>query len=75
MLKIIDRKEARKMDRYAQYAMVSSEEAIKMPILTSRLDKDRAGVIWGSGMGGLETFKLKFLILLVIHVSIVFIPK
>jgi hypothetical protein len=49
-----------------------------MPILTSRLDKDRAGVIWGSGIGGLETFKLKFLILLPEmehHVSIRFYPK
>jgi 3-oxoacyl-[acyl-carrier-protein] synthase II len=34
------------MDRYAQYAMVSSDEAIK-DVLTSKIDKDRAGVIWG----------------------------
>jgi 3-oxoacyl-[acyl-carrier-protein] synthase II len=56
MLNFIDRKKARKMDRYAQYAMVSSEEAIKDANFNfEKLDKDRAGVIWGSGIGGLET--------------------
>lgn len=54
----IDRKEARKMDRYAQYAMVSSEEAVKDANFDfDKLDKDRVGVIWGSGIGGLETFQ------------------
>lgn len=54
----IERKEARKMDRYAQYALVSSEEAIKDAGFDhDKLDKDRAGVIWGSGIGGLETFQ------------------
>ena len=54
----IDRKEARKMDRYAQYAMVSSEEAVKDANFNlDTLDKDRVGVIWGSGIGGLETFQ------------------
>lgn len=54
----IDRKEARKMDRYAQYAMVSSEEAVKdAGFDLDKVDKDRIGVIWGSGIGGLETFQ------------------
>jgi 3-oxoacyl-[acyl-carrier-protein] synthase II len=53
-----DRKEARKMDRYAQYAMVSSDEAVKDANFDfEKLDKDRVGVIWGSGIGGLETFQ------------------
>ncbi|MBP1838495.1 beta-ketoacyl-ACP synthase II [Formosa algae] len=54
----LDRKEARKMDRFTQYAMVASDEAI----LDSKLDLDtinklRVGVIWGAGIGGLETFQ------------------
>jgi 3-oxoacyl-[acyl-carrier-protein] synthase II len=58
----LDRKEARKMDRYAQYAMVSSEEAINDAGFNfEKLDKDRAGVIWGSGIGGLETFQIEML--------------
>jgi 3-oxoacyl-[acyl-carrier-protein] synthase II len=58
----IDRKEARKMDRYAQYAMVSSEEAMKDANFDlDTIDKDRAGVIWGSGIGGLETFQIEVL--------------
>ncbi|MBJ2176170.1 beta-ketoacyl-ACP synthase II [Aureibaculum sp. A20] len=53
-----DRKEARKMDKFTQYAMVASDEAI----LDSGLDletinKERVGVIWGAGIGGLETFQ------------------
>ena len=58
----IDRKEARKMDRYAQYAMVSSDEAVKDANFDfDTLDKDRIGVIWGSGIGGLETFQIEML--------------
>ncbi|KAB1156044.1 beta-ketoacyl-ACP synthase II [Flavobacterium luteum] len=54
----LDRKEARKMDRYAQYAMVSAEEAVNDAKFDfENLDKDRVGVIWGSGIGGLETFQ------------------
>ena len=54
----IDRKLARKMDKFSQYAMVASDEAI----LDSKLDLDklnklRVGVIWGAGIGGLETFQ------------------
>lgn len=58
----LDRKEARKMDRYAQYAMVTSEEAVADANFNfEKLDKDRVGVIWGSGIGGLETFQIEML--------------
>ena len=58
----IDRKEARKMDRYAQYAIVTADEAVKDAGLNlEKLDKDRVGVIWGSGIGGLETFQNEML--------------
>lgn len=54
----LDRKEARKMDKFTQYAMVASEEAIKDSGLDlDKEDKDRIGVIWGAGIGGLETFQ------------------
>ena len=54
----MDRKEARKLDKFAQYASVVSDEAIKDAHLdVDKLDKDRVGVIWGSGIGGLETFQ------------------
>ena len=57
-LETLDRKEARKYDRFAQYALVSTAEAIADSGLdVERLDKDRVGVIWGAGIGGLETFQ------------------
>jgi 3-oxoacyl-[acyl-carrier-protein] synthase II len=53
-----DRKEARKMDLFAQYAVVAADEAIRDANLNlDTIDKDRAGVIWGAGIGGLETFQ------------------
>ncbi|CAL68323.1 beta-ketoacyl-ACP synthase II [Christiangramia forsetii] len=53
-----DRKEARKLDRFAQYAMVSADEAIQdSGIDLNTVDKYRVGVIWGAGIGGLETFQ------------------
>lgn len=52
-----DRKEARKMDLYAQYAHIAADEAIKDSGLDlNTVDKDRVGVIWSSGIGGIETF-------------------
>jgi len=54
----MDRKLSRKMDRFAQYAIVSSDEAIKdAQIDLEKSDRDRIGVIWGAGIGGLETFQ------------------
>ena len=54
----LDRKEARKMDRFTQYAMVASDEAILDAGLDlEQINKFRVGVIWGAGIGGLETFQ------------------
>jgi len=53
-----DRKEARKYDPYAQYAMIAAEQAVKdCGIDLEKVDKERIGVIWASGIGGLETFE------------------
>lgn len=52
-----DRKESRKMDRYAQYAHIAADEAVRNAGLDPEAtDKDRCGVIWASGIGGIETF-------------------
>ncbi len=57
-LEHFNRKEARKLDRFAQYALVSSDEAIADANFNlDELDKFRVGVIWGAGIGGLETFQ------------------
>ena len=54
----MDRKEARKLDPFSQYAMVVADEAIKDANLNiAELNQDRVGVIWGSGIGGLLTFQ------------------
>ena len=53
-----DRKEARKMDPFTQYALIAADEAIKHANISSgNVDPDRTGVIWGSGIGGLKTFQ------------------
>jgi 3-oxoacyl-[acyl-carrier-protein] synthase II len=55
---IFGSKEARKMDAYTQYAVVAADEAVRDAGLNlERVDRDRAGVIWGSGVGGLQTFQ------------------
>ena len=52
-----DRKEARKLDLFAQFALVAAEEAMKDSKLDlEAIDHDKAGVIWGSGIGGISTF-------------------
>ena len=57
-LNFMDRKEARKCDRFAQYALVTTDEAIQDAGLDfDKEDRDRIGVIWGAGIGGLETFQ------------------
>jgi 3-oxoacyl-[acyl-carrier-protein] synthase II len=54
----IDRKEARKLDQFSQYAMVSAREAMAdSELMESNPNVDRIGVIWGSGIGGLKTFQ------------------
>ena len=52
-----DRKEANKLDLYSQYALVATDEAIKDSGLNlDKVNKERVGVIWASGVGGIETF-------------------
>ena len=54
----LDRKEARKMDRYTQLALIAAKQAVedsKMDLETE--DKDRIGVVYGVGIGGIKTFE------------------
>lgn len=54
----LDRKEARKIDRYCQFALIASDEAVKdAGISKDNVDPDRVGVIFASGIGGLITFQ------------------
>lgn len=54
----IDRKDARKMDRYTHFAMVSADQAvIDSGVDLEKINRNRVGVIWGSGIGGLKTFQ------------------
>jgi len=54
----LDRKEARKIDQFTQYALVSAMEAVEHSgILAASPNLDRIGVVWGSGIGGLKTFQ------------------
>jgi len=54
----LDKKEARKLDPFVQYALVSTDEAVKDGNFDfSQLDTNRIGVIWGSGIGGFKTFQ------------------
>lgn len=53
-----DRKEARKLDLFAQFALIAAEQAIQDAGITpENIDLDMAGVIWGAGIGGLQTFQ------------------
>lgn len=55
---IMDPKDARRLDRYAQFSMCVAKEALEDSALNlEQEDKDRIGVIWGSGMGGLRSFE------------------
>ena len=57
-----DRKEARKLDPFTQYAMIAADEAISdADLQIEKLDKYRVGVFWGAGIGGLETFQNQIL--------------
>jgi len=52
-----DRKEARKLDRFSQFALVAANEAVlQAGLLNEEVNRDRVGVIWGSGIGGMITF-------------------
>ena len=53
----LERKEAIKLDRFCQFAMIATNEAFEDSELgVEKIDSDRAGVIWGSGIGGMNTF-------------------
>lgn len=57
----MDRKEARKLDRFAQIALVASDQAVAdAGISKDNVDPDRVGVIFASGIGGLVTFRKKY---------------
>ncbi len=57
--KYFDRKEANKLDLFAQYAHIASDEAIAdSGLIPDKINKERVGVIWASGIGGIETFYL-----------------
>jgi 3-oxoacyl-[acyl-carrier-protein] synthase II len=57
--KFFDRKEANKLDLYSQYALIATDEALTDSGLNlEKIDKERVGVIWASGVGGIETFYL-----------------
>ncbi|MBM7579761.1 beta-ketoacyl-ACP synthase II [Jeotgalibacillus terrae] len=56
----LERKEARKMDRFTHYAIVASREAVKDSALDISSNADRIGVWIGSGIGGMETFEKQF---------------
>lgn len=51
-----DRKEGRKLDLFAQYALIAAKEAIENANFLDTIDKNEVGVIWGSGIGGITTF-------------------
>lgn len=57
-LNYFDKKEAKKMDRNTQFGLVAAREAVSHSrLMEGDVDKNRVGVIWGSGIGGLETFE------------------
>lgn len=54
---LLDKKEARKLDRFAHFALAAADEAIRdAGFDLEKMDKDQTGVIWGSGIGGIKTF-------------------
>ncbi|SDJ76661.1 3-oxoacyl-[acyl-carrier-protein] synthase II [Catalinimonas alkaloidigena] len=57
-LQYFDRKEARKLDPFSQYAVVAAEQAVQdARLVEDKVNPDRVGVIWGSGIGGIRTFQ------------------
>ena len=58
VLNFIEKREIRRQDKFSQYATVCSEEAIKdSNLINTKFDSNRVGVIWGAGIGGIETFQ------------------
>ncbi len=61
-LDYFEKKEAKKMDRNTQFGMIAAKEAVAHArLIEDAVDKNRVGVIWGSGIGGLETFETEVL--------------
>ena len=61
-LNFFDKKEAKKMDRNTQLGLVAAREAVAHSrIIEDQVDRDHVGVVWGSGIGGLETFETEVL--------------
>jgi len=61
-LNYLDKKEAKRMDRNSQFGQIVAKEAVAHSrIIEDNVDKNRVGVIWGSGIGGLETFETEVL--------------
>jgi len=61
---VMDRKEAKRMDRFVQYAVVAAHEAVRSAGLDlERIDRERVGVVIGSGIGGMETFETQHAVL------------
>ena len=57
-LDFFEKKEVRRYDKFTQYALVVAQEAIEdARLIESKVNNDRVGVIWGAGIGGLETFQ------------------
>ncbi len=57
-LQFFKKPEARKMDKFTQFALIAATEAMKDASFDlEKINKDKAGVIWASGIGGLQTFK------------------
>ena len=57
-LDFFEKKEVRRYDKFTQYALVVAKEAIEdARLIESKVNNDRVGVIWGAGIGGLETFQ------------------
>jgi 3-oxoacyl-[acyl-carrier-protein] synthase II len=62
---VLERKEAKRMDRFVQYAMVAADQAVRHAGLDGDgVDKERIGVLIGSGIGGMETFEDQHRVLL-----------
>ena len=57
-LDFFEKKEVRRYDKFAQYALIVAKEAVEhAKLIESKVNNDRVGVIWGAGIGGLETFQ------------------
>ena len=57
-LNFFEKKEVRRYDKFTQYALIVAKEAIEdAKLIESKVDNDKVGVIWGAGIGGLETFQ------------------